>query len=71
MIFPVPGSFVIPTLGVPTPLVSLDAHAVLTALACVGMSLAVSWGVMALQRRPAHRTRSRDVVPQVPLPSHA
>ena len=71
MIFPVPGSFVIPTLGVPTPLVSLDAHAVLTALACVGMSLVVSWGVMALQRRPTHRTRSRDVVPQVPLPSHA
>jgi hypothetical protein len=71
MIFPVPGSFVIPTLGVPTPLVSLDAHAVLTAIACVGMSLTVSWAVMALQRRSVHRPRSRDVVPQLPVPSHA
>ena len=51
MWFALPGSFVIPTLGGVSVLVSIEAHAVLAAFACVGTSLGLAWAVRYLQRR--------------------
>ena len=64
MITPIPGSLVIPMLGVPSTLVSIDAHAVMAAVACVGASLVLAAVVMYLQRRstPIHRPHVWDIV---------
>lgn len=62
MLFPLPGSFVIPTLGGVSVLVSIEPHAVLAALACVGASLGLAWAVRHLQRR-SWRSGSRHAHP--------
>jgi hypothetical protein len=60
MMTPIPGSIVIPTLGVPSTLVSIGTQAVLASAVCVGASLLLAWAVTMLQRRhqPASRSRS-------------
>jgi hypothetical protein len=52
MMTPIPGSFAIPMLGVPSVLASIDTNAVAAAGVCVGASLLLAWTVMHLQRRP-------------------
>ena len=55
MMTPVPGSIMIPMLGVPSTLASIDTHAVAAAAVCVGASLLLAWAVTLLQRRPPQR----------------
>jgi hypothetical protein len=60
MMTPVPGSVVIPMLGVPSTLASIDVHALAAAAVCVGASLLAAWTVTVLQRRPQRAPRSRS-----------
>jgi membrane protein DedA with SNARE-associated domain len=60
MMIPVPGSVVIPMLGVPSTLASIDARAVAAAAVCVVVSLLAAWTVIMLQRRPGRAARSRS-----------
>jgi hypothetical protein len=62
MMTPIPGSVVIPMLGVPSVLASIDTHAVLAASACVGASLLLAWAVTVLQRRPQRTSRSWEAL---------
>ena len=74
MMTPVPGSVVIPMLGVPSTLASIDTHAVLAAAVCVGASLLAAWMVTVLQRRPQRAARSRSweiLVERLHLARHA
>ena len=61
MMTPIPGSVVIPMLGVPSVLASIDTHAVFAATACVGASLLLAWAVTVLQRRSQGSPRSRSL----------
>ena len=58
MMTPIPGSVVIPMLGVPSVLASIDTHAALAAVTCVGASLLLAWAVTVLQRRSQRPSRS-------------
>ena len=58
MMTPIPGSILIPMLGVPSTLASIDTHAVLSAVVCVGASLLLAWATTMLQRRPQRVSRS-------------
>jgi len=60
MMTPIPGSVVIPMLGVPSTLASIDTHAVLSAVVCVGASLLLAWAVTTMQRRLQRPSRSRS-----------
>jgi hypothetical protein len=60
MMTPIPGSVVIPMLGVPSTLVSIDTHAVAAAAVCVGASLLLAWTVTCLQRRPQRTAPSHS-----------
>jgi len=60
MTTPIPGSFAVPMLGVPSTLASIDASAVAAAAACVGASLLLAWAVMHLQRRPQRISSSHS-----------
>jgi hypothetical protein len=66
MTFPIPGSTLIPTLGVPSTLMSLDLHAVAAAAVCVGASLLLAWTVTLLQQHQ-HRAM-RPHVPSMAFP---
>ena len=74
MMTPIPGSVVIPMLGMPSVLASIDTHAALAATACVGASLLLAWAVTVLQRRPQRSSRSRSweaIATRLHLPRHA
>jgi hypothetical protein len=71
MTFPVPGSAMIPTLGVPSTLVSIDAHAVAAAAACVGASLLLAWTVTLLQRHQDRTMGTHEPSAVLPLARHA
>jgi len=60
MMIPVPGSVVIPMLGVPSTLASIDTRAVAAAAVCVVVSLLAAWTVIMLQRRPGRAARTRS-----------
>ena len=61
MMTPIPGSILIPTLGMPSTLASIDTAA-LAAVVCVGASLLVAWAVTVLQRRPQRTSRSWETL---------
>ena len=71
MTFLIPGSAVVPMLGVSATLVSIDAHAVAAAAACVGASLLLAWTVMLLQRHEERTTTPRVSKAVLPLARHA
>lgn len=62
MMTPIPGSILIPMLGVPSTLASIDTHAVLSAVVCVGASLLLAWAVTVLQRRPQRLSSSWETL---------
>ena len=59
MTTPIPGSIVIPMLGVPGTLASIDAHAVAAAAACVGASLVLALFARAVLHLQDHGTTHR------------
>jgi hypothetical protein len=72
MMTPIPGSVVIPMLGVPSVLASIDTHAVLAATACVGASLLLAWAVTLFQRRPQRTSSSWEALAaRLHRPRHA
>ena len=60
MMTPIPGSFAVPMLGVPSTLASIDTHAVAAAALCVGASLLLASVVMYLERRPRRTSRAHS-----------
>jgi len=70
MMFLVPGSHLIPTFGVASTLVSVDAHAVLAAAACVGASLMLAAAAMRIQRLSRECPRRTPVL-HWPVARHA
>jgi hypothetical protein len=71
MMTPIPGSVVIPMLGVPGTLASIDAHAVAAAAVCVGASLVLAFAVTLVQRWPQRSHSWGTLAERLHLARHA